>query len=67
MLIRIIKKYLKNSSIPIIVGGGVASNTYIRKILKINFPSIIFPPIDLCTDNGIMIGWCGYLLNIKNL
>ena len=47
--------------IPIIVGGGVAANKYIRRKLLENFKNIYFPPQELCTDNGIMIAWCGYL------
>lgn len=64
MLVNIINKYIKLiniPNIPILVGGGVASNSYIRQQLMLNFKNIIFPPIDLCTDNGVMIGWCGYL------
>jgi N6-L-threonylcarbamoyladenine synthase len=60
MLINIIKKHLPTPHTPILVGGGVASNSYIRQQLKLHF-NVIFPPIDLCTDNGVMIGWCGYL------
>lgn len=66
MLINIINKYINNiniPNIPILVGGGVASNSYIRKELQLNFKNIYFPPIELCTDNGVMIGWCGYLIN----
>lgn len=66
MLINIINKYINNiniPNIPILVGGGVASNSYIREELQLNFKNIYFPPIELCTDNGVMIGWCGYLIN----
>lgn len=68
MLINIIKKHMKNlnmEDLPILVGGGVASNSHIRKELQLNFKHIHFPPIDLCTDNGVMIGWCGYITNKK--
>ena len=45
----------------IVVGGGVAANSYLRdslgnrKDLKVYFPSL-----SLCTDNGAMIGGIGY-------
>jgi N6-L-threonylcarbamoyladenine synthase len=66
MLVNIINKHIKNlnlENIPILIGGGVASNLYIRHQLEKNFTNIYFPPIELCTDNGVMIGWCGYLNN----
>lgn len=47
----------------IVVAGGVAANTYLRKALiemanskGLNFAA---PPIRLCTDNGVMIAWAG--------
>lgn len=48
---------------PLVVAGGVAANTAIRKALldlaereNIDF---IAPPAALCTDNGAMIAWAG--------
>uniref|UniRef100_UPI00398E8E21 tRNA N6-adenosine threonylcarbamoyltransferase, mitochondrial isoform X2 n=1 Tax=Pristiophorus japonicus TaxID=55135 RepID=UPI00398E8E21 len=45
----------------LVVSGGVASNEYIRKALRIvteaNGFSLRCPPPKLCTDNGIMIAW----------
>ncbi|CAI9611117.1 unnamed protein product [Staurois parvus] len=47
----------------LVVSGGVASNGYIRKMLQ-NLTdcmgmSLLCPPPQLCTDNGIMIAWNG--------
>jgi N6-L-threonylcarbamoyladenine synthase len=47
----------------VVVAGGVASNSYLRK----NFIETItnsnkkpyIPPANLCTDNGAMIAWTG--------
>ncbi|AAW70808.1 tRNA (adenosine(37)-N6)-threonylcarbamoyltransferase complex transferase subunit TsaD [Wolbachia endosymbiont of Brugia malayi] len=43
-----------------VVTGGVAANNFLRKKLKkhINL-NILFPPINLCTDNAVMVGWTG--------
>ena len=45
----------------LIVGGGVASNTYLRErfFAEANVPVLIPPPV-LCTDNGAMIAGCAY-------
>lgn len=47
----------------LVVSGGVASNQYIRKVLKILSEAtgltLCCPPPRLCTDNGIMIAWNG--------
>jgi len=53
----------------IIVGGGVAANTHIRKALaegsqKIGTP-IYFPSKDLSTDNSLMIAIAGYFRSQK--
>jgi N6-L-threonylcarbamoyladenine synthase len=47
----------------VVVSGGVASNEELRRKLK-EFGekkkiSMIFPPVPLCSDNGIMIAWAG--------
>lgn len=43
------------------VSGGVASNLYLRKTLKIVTDAtglhLLCPPSKLCTDNGVMIAW----------
>lgn len=53
----------------LVVSGGVAANTYLRKHLKIlaDKNNLIFsaPPIQYCTDNGVMIAWAGLELFTK--
>ena len=55
-----------NSSVQrMVVGGGVASNKYFRHVLHKFFMSkntnieFIFPPVEMCTDNALMIAWAG--------
>lgn len=47
----------------IVVSGGVAANTYLRKRMQklAEKKDLIFsaPPIRFCTDNGVMIAWAG--------
>ena len=58
-----IQKYKSNKK-RIVISGGVASNYYIR--IKINkyFSEknfiVTYPPINLCTDNAVMIGYAAY-------
>ncbi|KAM4698580.1 tRNA N6-adenosine threonylcarbamoyltransferase, mitochondrial [Rhinophrynus dorsalis] len=54
---------LPSTHTSLVVSGGVASNGYIRKMLQ-NVTdamdmSLLCPPPQLCTDNGIMIAWNG--------
>ncbi len=53
----------------LVIGGGVASNKYIReKLIKgLEGKSIFFPPTHRCTDNGAMIAYAGsfYLKDAK--
>lgn len=47
----------------LVVAGGVAANQSIRKNLtnlgvKYKLP-LVAPPIELCTDNGVMVAWAG--------
>ena len=45
----------------IVVGGGVAANSYLRSRLAAEQDlEVIFPPLKLCTDNGAMIAGLGY-------
>ncbi|KAI1884870.1 hypothetical protein AGOR_G00214320 [Albula goreensis] len=57
------KGLLPQSNPCLVVSGGVASNTYFRKALKIVTDatnlSLLCPPPKLCTDNGVMIAWNG--------
>ncbi len=52
------------------VVGGVAANSYIRKVLEKHTMqnNMIFsvPPASLCTDNAIMIGWAALEYIRKN-
>ena len=45
----------------VVLGGGVTANALLRAIIlqKASLP-VLIPPPDLCTDNGAMIGACGY-------
>jgi N6-L-threonylcarbamoyladenine synthase len=53
----------KEAPLPIVVSGGVAANQRLRAALKTFAASIgvaaVFPPPELCTDNGAMIAWAG--------
>ena len=54
----------------LVIGGGVASNKYIRKrfIEGLKGNRIFFPPINRCTDNGAMVAVTGhYRLRKKNI
>lgn len=54
------KAYLQLKPRALVVGGGVAANSYLReKILDI-IPNAIFVPPILCTDNAAMIGALAY-------
>ncbi|KAK6524394.1 hypothetical protein TWF281_011302 [Arthrobotrys megalospora] len=51
----------------LVVSGGVASNKFLREVLRkqLDFYSfdkvdLAFPPIEFCTDNAAMIAWTGY-------
>lgn len=51
----------------VVIAGGVASNLYIKKNLeklcnefRLN---LSIPPIEYCTDNGVMIGWNGLVVS----
>ncbi len=47
----------------VVVGGGVAANSYLRERLGGRHDlRAVFPSMDLCTDNGAMIAGIGYHL-----
>jgi len=48
--------------LPIVVGGGVACNRYLRIRLKENFKNVSVVEPKYCTDNGAMIAHYGCLL-----
>ena len=51
----------------LVVTGGVAANQLLRNRISVcvndNNCEVLYPPTELCTDNGIMVGWAG----IENL
>ena len=51
------------STTPLVVAGGVAANSHIRAIMTQSAQTlgVTFhaPPLNLCTDNGVMIAWAG--------
>jgi N6-L-threonylcarbamoyladenine synthase len=56
----------KPQSTALVLSGGVASNKFLRHVMKSYMTArgfghidIIAPPIHLCTDNAAMIGWTG--------
>lgn len=54
------KAYSRFSPKALVVGGGVACNSYLRSELIKAIPSTIFVPPVLCTDNAAMIGALAY-------
>ncbi|KAL6715917.1 Mitochondrial tRNAs modification protein [Lecanora helva] len=60
---------LKSTNQPIdtlVVSGGVASNTFLKIVLRsflaargFHNVNLVFPPAALCTDNAAMIAWAG--------
>jgi len=58
----------QNRELPttLVVSGGVASNNFLRRLMRAflaarGFPDIeiVAPPVQFCTDNAAMIGWAG--------
>lgn len=52
---KILGKSLKNFSIPIVVGGGVACNSRLRTLMDQHFKNVHFVSPKFCTDNAGMI------------
>jgi N6-L-threonylcarbamoyladenine synthase len=53
--------YEEFSPSTVVIAGGVAANTELRRQLKARLPiDINYAPISLCTDNGAMIAALGY-------
>ncbi len=62
MLIKRVKRAVKDTGIrTIVAGGGVVANSLLRKELKnIDRTTVLFPSRVLCTDNAAMIAGIGY-------
>ncbi|EMC94616.1 hypothetical protein BAUCODRAFT_54455, partial [Baudoinia panamericana UAMH 10762] len=50
----------------VVVSGGVAANKFLRHVVRgildargFSHIKLMFPPIELCTDNALMIAWAG--------
>jgi N6-L-threonylcarbamoyladenine synthase len=61
---RFMEEYPDVSGTPaLVVAGGVAANQEIRRTLQqlceIHHFRFVAPPLHLCTDNAVMIGWAG--------
>ena len=68
-LIKSKKALEKTNQNELVIGGGVASNKYIRNRLieGLNGSKIYFPPLERCTDNGAMVAFAGsFYLNDNN-
>ena len=67
LLIKSKKALEQTNQNELVIGGGVASNKYIRKKLVegLKDNKIYFPPLERCTDNGAMVAFAGsfYLSN----
>jgi N6-L-threonylcarbamoyladenine synthase len=61
---RAVEEYGVNTCV---IAGGVAANKYLRKKIKEMIPGkkIIYPELELCTDNAAMIAFLGEL-KLKN-
>jgi N6-L-threonylcarbamoyladenine synthase len=51
----------------VVIAGGVAANSELRRILSIRIPiQINYAPMNLCTDNAAMIASLGYYRSLNN-
>ena len=63
LLMRRIRKAIDDKGISrLVVGGGVAANTYFRETLGALDCEVFVPSFHLCTDNAAMIAGIGYHL-----
>jgi len=62
LLMRRVKKALSDEGISrLVAGGGVAANSYFRKLAgDLRKTDVYFPSLTLCTDNGAMVAGLGY-------
>lgn len=58
--------FKKNNIKNWVVSGGVAANSFIKRSIELKASAfscqVFYPPIDLCTDNGVMIAAMAELL-----
>ena len=68
LLIKSKKALEKTKQNELVIGGGVASNKYIRNRLinGLKGSQIYFPPLERCTDNGAMVAFAGSFYINKN-
>ncbi|WP_027722745.1 tRNA (adenosine(37)-N6)-threonylcarbamoyltransferase complex transferase subunit TsaD [Maridesulfovibrio zosterae] len=65
--VKIERALKRNSDVKsLIVAGGVAANSVVRKVMgkvakRFSIP-LVLPSLHLCTDNGAMIAYAGYLM-----
>ena len=61
LLLKTRKALIETGLNELVIGGGVASNKFIRErlISGLKETNIFFPPIERCTDNGAMIAYAG--------
>ena len=45
----------------LVIAGGVAANQALRERLEAVLPAVYYAPPALCTDNGAMVAYAGYL------
>lgn len=51
----------------VVIAGGVAANSELRRILSDRIPvNIDYAPMNLCTDNAAMVATMGYYYALKN-
>lgn len=61
------KAFLDHSPKSVVIAGGVAANSELRKQLSDRLPiKIQYAPMQLCTDNAAMIATLGYFYAKKN-
>lgn len=62
MLLKRVRLAVEDTGIrKIVLGGGVAANSYLRsRLKKMEDPEVYFPSLEMCTDNGAMIAGLGY-------
>ena len=56
-----IAKEKTNKSLPLVVGGGVACNSYLRKCFQAKYKETYFVAPQYCTDNGAMVANLAHL------